>query len=158
MTIQKWQWLAITGAALMLWGCDQGSSSSSAPAPSGDSAATPAMSTEEATEQATEQATEAAESAQKQAEQMGEQAKEQADAASSEMMAKAQPLIDEAKKYLDENKYDLADKALAQVEGMNGLPDNVMSQVKNLRSMIDAKKKMDSAGEAGDKIKGMLGN
>ncbi|MCC6680539.1 MAG: hypothetical protein IT445_06510 [Phycisphaeraceae bacterium] len=157
MMIQKWQWLVVTGAALMLWGCDQGGGSGSTPAPGGG-AETPAMTTEPATTEAADQAKEAAESTQQQAEQMTEQAKEQVEAASSDMMAKAQPLIDQAKTYLDENKFDLADQALAQVEQMEGLPANIMDQVKSLRSMIDAKKQMDAAGAAGDKLQGLTGN
>ena len=72
-----------------------------------------------------------------------------ADAAST---SKATELLGQVTTYVKENKLDLADKALAQLDGMKGsLPASFQGQIENARKMVDAQKK-------GNQLKGIGGN
>jgi hypothetical protein len=58
------------------------------------------------------------------------------------MAADAQKLIDQAMAYIKENKLDLADKAVTQLEGMKAsLSPALQKQVDNARSLLDTAKK-----------------
>jgi hypothetical protein len=54
----------------------------------------------------------------------------------------AQKLLDQAMAYIKENKLDLAEKAVSQLEGMKAsLSPEMAKQVDNARSLLDTAKK-----------------
>jgi len=135
--------------ALALVACDQSSSN------------TPATTVQTHTEAAHDHADHAhehAEAAHQEVEKAGEQIKESAAAAveqSADAQSNAQKLLEQAIAYINENKLDLADKTLTQLEGM-GLPDSFASQIADARKLLDAKKSADSVQGAAEGLKGML--
>jgi hypothetical protein len=61
---------------------------------------------------------------------------------SSAVAGEAQKLIDQATTYIKENKLDLAEKAVTQLEGMKAsLSPALQKQVDNARGLLDTAKK-----------------
>ncbi len=70
-------------------------------------------------------------------------------AAADATIAKAQLLIDEAMNYIKENKLDLAENALEQLDKISGsLPASIQSQIVNAQKALDAAKASGSLGDA----------
>lgn len=62
-----------------------------------------------------------------------------------DLIAKAQPLVEQATTYIKDHKLELADKAVTQLEGMKtSLPADWASKVENLRKTLDAAKAADT--------------
>jgi hypothetical protein len=160
MSRNKWQWIVLATAALVIWGCDDSSSSPSTPA--GDAATNLVDSAADAANDAPEvqaQPIETTQLPQAPTTPTENEVQDTADAeqsTASALMEKAQPLLDQAMTYLDENKFDLADKALAQLETMQGLPASFMSQVKDARGLLELKMKSDQAEDAAGALQGLM--
>ncbi len=75
-------------------------------------------------------------------------------AADDATIAQAQSQIDQVMGYIKENKFDLAEKALAQLDKIKGsLPAGIQSQIENAYKALDVAKKAGSLG--GAKLPGM---
>ena len=91
---------------------------------------------------ATATATDAANQAAGEAKAAGDQATAAAGDAANATTAQAQKLFDQATQYVKENKLDLAEKAVAQLEGMKAsLPAEWQPRVEQVRSMLNSAKK-----------------
>jgi hypothetical protein len=90
-------------------------------------------------------AEEAKATAQDAAEQRTAEAKAAAGTASGGASEQAQKLLDQAMQYAKDNKFDLAEKALAQAEALPNLPADMKARIPQVRQSIAA---MKSSGEA----------
>lgn len=153
--------LAVLALPLALFGCDDGTTvppttpPSPAAADAHDHADHAGHDHAEATEQAVADTTATAEEALAPASETAAEATADAQAAADSATSQARTLLDQAIQYIKENRLDLADKAITQLEGMD-LPASMADQVASARSMLDAKKTMDGANNAAGTLKGML--
>lgn len=109
---------------------------------------------EASADQAAKDMSAAANDAQEKASDAAESAQDTAADANSEITAKASELIDQAKEYIKENKWDMAESAVKQLEAMKGsLPAEYQGQVENVRKMFDTAKAT-SGGAGGIKLPG----
>ena len=91
----------------------------------------------------------------------GKQAKEIANTASAiaaeSSVQKAQQLIDQAMQYINDGRLDLAEGAITQLESMeDSLPDSIMSQIDNLKSLFAARQSTEDATKTAESVQGLL--
>ncbi|MEI8195490.1 MAG: hypothetical protein WCI73_06240 [Phycisphaerae bacterium] len=68
-------------------------------------------------------------------------AKTSADAATNSLIEQAKPLLEQATAYIKDNKVDLADKAVTQLEGIKDkLPSEWAAKIADVRKALDALK------------------
>lgn len=137
--------LGMTLAAAALIGCD----------PADDTTPdTPPQTTPAASPEA--QALDQARAVTGQAEQRAGEAAQQAGEAAEATTAEAQKLLEQATQYINENKWDLAEKTIAQLEGMKAsLPGALQTQVDNARKLLETRR---AAGNVGGAVEGLIGN
>lgn len=105
-----------------------------------------------AVDQAASDAGAAADAAKTDAAAAADSAGETAAAAGADVSAEATKLIDQATTYIKENKWDLAESTVKQLEGMKAsLPADYQGQVDNVRKMLDTAK---AAAGSGIKLPG----
>ena len=84
------------------------------------------------------------------------QAEQRAGEAAEATTAEAQKLLEQATQYINENKWDLAEKTIAQLDGMKAsLPESLRTQVDNARKLLETRR---TAGDVGGAVEGLLGN
>ena len=131
---------------MLLVGCDSGEESS---APAVDTSAA-----EKAASNASTQTQNAANDAQKAAAGAAEEAQSAASSANSEAVAKAKELLEQATAYIKDNKFDLAEKTLNQLDKIKAsLPQSMQQQIDSARSMLNAAQMKEKAG--GIKVPGL---
>jgi hypothetical protein len=133
-------------AAMLAFGCEKDETQSTAPAPAETSAS------ERAADRGAMDAAamDTAGPAKKDAAGAVEGAKTAGAEATSAIQGEAQKLLDEALKYIKENKLDLAEQALVKLEGMKAqLPETMQSSIAQARSALDTAKKASGAMPGG---------
>jgi hypothetical protein len=113
---------------------------------------TPAEQTQDTAQSAAENAKDTAKSAASNLKDQADNAKDTganaADAMSKSQIAKnAAAQLNQVKQYIDDKKYDLADKALSRLEAeKSSLPESVQVQLPTVRKSLDAAKKTAAGG------------
>lgn len=125
--------ISLALAAALLWGCEQGPSS------------TQEGSGQTTTEAVKQMADSAMTTAKEQSAAVAESATEMADAAIQE----AQGLIDQAAQYINEGRLDLAEGIMAQLASLrDSLPASIQEQIDNLQNLFATKQTAEEATQS----------
>ena len=130
-------------SGLILVGCEKSDSTSSTPAQPAPSGAerTASDRTAGAMDSAQKEVAGATDAAKQQAAGAVEGAKAAGDQATSAIQGEGQKLLDQAMQYIKENKLDLAEKALAQLDGMKAqLPAEWAPRIEQARTALNTAK------------------